>query len=547
MILPHPKRPAAPAAVAAALLLACGAADHGDVGGTADDSTPLISALVPPASIEVVASAARPVNLVADPETMPDEVVGYCGMCHALAHPGLLPRSVWPEKLDLMWEMLEERKQVVAPPEHRRAVAEYYQREAPAAFEPLPPDQVAAKQFVRVPLSRPISFNPRDFNSWPKITHVNFVDLDRDRQLDVLISDAQYNVLGWLHREGDVGTETPLAGGPPIEGFRAPAHNEAFDFDGDGDLDIAVALLGHVGPIEDLIGYVILLINDGRQQFEAVTLLANTARVADVQPADLDGDGDWDFAVAKFGLVETGEIVWLEQLDDGEFAEHQLSDRNGCSFVLVGDLNGDGRPDIVALLTQEYEEIVAFVSEGDGRFRRQVIFQALNPAFGASGIVLVDLDRDEDLDVVFSNGDGFDQSGLKPYHGVQWLENLGDMAFAYHHVAQLYGAYTVDAGDMDNDGDLDLVAASCFMTKDHESFADLPRQGLIWLENDGRQQFTRHAITDYQAHIVSADLGDMDGDGRLDIVVGGMNIFPPFPPAEMLGRVTLWLNRMSVN
>ena len=155
--------------------------------------------------------------------------------------------------------------------------------------------------------------------------------------------------------------------------------------------------------------------------------------------------------------------------------------------MLVGDLNGDGRPDIVALLTQEYEEIVAFVSEGDGRFRRQVIFQALNPAFGASGIVLVDLDRDEDLDVVFSNGDGFDQSGLKPYHGVQWLEN------------------------------------------------------------DGRQQFTRHAITDYQAHIVSADLGDMAGDGRLDIVVGGMNIFPPFPPAEMLGRVTLWLNRMSVN
>ena len=86
--------------------------------------------------------------------------------------------------------------------------------------------------------------------------------------------------------------------------------------------------------------------------------------------------------------------------------------------------------DIVALITQEFEEIVAFVNRGEGHFERHLLFQALNPSFGSSGIELVDLDGDGDLDVLFTNGDGFDQSEAKPYHGVQWLENLGDMRFA---------------------------------------------------------------------------------------------------------------------
>ena len=468
---------------------------------------------------------------------MPAPVVTYCGMCHAVPHVAVLTKALWPRRLEEMWKLLEENKGVLVSEEHRAQTDEYYLTNAPKDFELLPDDTLSAVHFRRASISRPlIDIDPRDWRSWPKVANVNFVDLDQDGQLDVLAADAQYHLLAWLHMKDGKGTETPLAR------FKVPVHTEAFDFDFDGDLDIIVAVLGEITPTDDLLGHVVLLINDGNQNFEPIVLLKETPRVADVQPADLDGDGDWDFAIAMFGMWETGKVVWLEQISPGEFQLNPLSERNGCSHIPIGDLNKDGRPDIIAMVTQEFEEIVAFINVGGGAFERKVLFEALNPGFGSSGIELVDLDRDDDLDILFTNGDDFSGTYAKPYHGVQWLENLGNFQFEYHELTRFYGAYGANAGDLDLDGDLDIVVTSCFMSSSHEYWEDLPRQGLIWLENDGAQNFTRHAITDYPAHVISTDLGDMTGDGKPDIVAGGMNVFPPFPPPELMNRVTLWIN-----
>ena len=101
-------------------------------------------------------------------------------------------------------------------------------------------------------------------------------------------------------------------------------------------------------------------------------------------------------------------------------------------------------------------------------------------------------------------------------------------------MARFYGVYRAVAGDLDNDGDLDIVAASLF-----KQWEDQIRQSLIWLENDGSHQFTPRAITNRPSHLVTVDLGDLNGDGLIDIVAGGMHVFPPF---DRVGRVTLWTN-----
>ena len=372
------------------------------------------------------------------------------------------------------------------------------------------------------------------------ICNVAVGDLDQDRQPDILVCDAQYDILSWIHQEGNRGVETPLAE------LKAPARSEVFDLEGDGDLDIVVALLGQLMPTTSYSDKWSCWSTTAASPLRLSCWQRAVPRVADVRPADLDGDGDWDFALAMFGWRRTGEVAWLEYKSGDQYNElHTLSSKSGCTHVPIGDLNGDGQPDIVALITQEFEQIVAFINQGGGAFAEHVLFEARNPAFGSSGIELVDLDQDADLDILFTNGDGFDGTDAKPYHGVQWLENMGELRFEYRDLTRFYGAYAANAGDLDLDGDLDIVVASCIADQSAR-WEDLPRQGLIWLENDGQQRFTRHSITSDPANFVTADLGDLDGDGRLDIITGGMHIFPPVPPLDRLGRVSLWLNRLDV-
>src|SRR5437667_113505 len=81
-----------------------------------------------------------------------------------------------------------------------------------------------------------------------------------------------------------------------------------------------------------------------------------------------------------------------------------------------------------------WEAPVAFLGDGMGGFEKKTIFQGPHPAYGSSGIQTVDMNGDGKLDVLYSNGDTRDAPHLlKPYHGVQWLENPGDGTFPWKH------------------------------------------------------------------------------------------------------------------
>lgn len=225
---------------------------------------------------------------------------------------------------------------------------------APEAFAALPPDTSdVAKFFRKIPLGHPVP----DSGSRPMICNVAIGDLDQDPQPDILVCDAQYDVLSWIHQEGSQGVETPLTK------LKAPARSEVFDLEGNGDLDIAVALLGQLMPTDALFGQVVLLVNDGRQSFAPFALAKGVPRVAAVWPGDSDSDGDWDFALALLGWRRTGEVAWLEYKSGDQYNEcHTLSSKSGCTHMPIGDLNGDEKPDIGDLITQEFEQIVAFIN-----------------------------------------------------------------------------------------------------------------------------------------------------------------------------------------
>ncbi|HUG12032.1 MAG TPA: VCBS repeat-containing protein [Opitutaceae bacterium] len=367
------------------------------------------------------------------------------------------------------------------------------------------------------------------FEDKPWITHVNIVDLDQDGLPDVLACDAKLLAVVWL-RQVAPGKfeETALA-----TGLLGPVHVEAVDMDGDGDLDLLVACMGEVFPNSSKIGSVVILENDGHQNFTKRVLIDQVARVTDVRAGDFNGDGKLDLAVAQFGY-DQGEIRWMENLGDWQFKSHNLLNLSGTINVCVADMTGNGKLDIVALVSQQWEEIHLFENDGRGNFTNKIIFGSTNEDYGSSGISLCDLNRDGRPDVLYTNGDGFAyaEPGARPWHGLQWLENRGDGFFRFRRIGNLAGAYSPVGIDLDGDGATDILCTSGF-----NDWSKPEATSLVAFMNDGHEQFIPHVLAYAPTQLISCAAADLDGSGQPSLVTGGFYSYPPF---ENMSRITLW-------
>ena len=366
----------------------------------------------------------------------------------------------------------------------------------------------------------------------PWIGHVTTCDLDKDGLIDVLMCESQESIVSWI-RQVERGKYQEIVIGREM---RAPVHVEPADMDGDGDLDILVSSMGFVLPNNDRIGTVIILENDGAQNFTPHFILENTARVTDMRAADLNGDGRMDLVVGQFGY-DQGEVRWMERVGPWEFKSHMLLDLSGLINVCVADLTGDRNLDIVALISQQWEEIYLFEGDGRGNFKSKVIFGSTNEDYGSSGMSLADINGDGRQDILYTNGDGFGPAatpGPRPWHGVQWLENNGGGFFRYHRVGDLPGAYSPIGTDVDRDGHMDIVAVSAYSDWDKKN----PRViSMMWFRNDGRMNFEPRVLAYAPKDLITLAIDDLDGNGRPVFVTGGFYVFPPY---SGLSRITLW-------
>lgn len=342
---------------------------------------------------------------------------------------------------------------------------------------------------------------------------------------------------------------SPERGLQTIAVLSNPAHAAAVDLDRDGRMDLLIADLGSPVPTDDLVGSIIWLRRVGDREFEVIPLATRLGRVADVQAADFDGDGDIDIVAAVFGWRRVGEILYLENLSspDSEglprFQPSTLDNRAGAIHVPIVDLNGNGKPDFVALFAQEHQAVSAFLNRGNGEFEVKEIHSGEHPSLGATGIQVVDLDGDGDLDVLLTHGDTMDDGiPFKPYHGVSWLENRGTFPFVHHHIGTYYGVHRAQAVDLDGDGDLDIVASSFLHGLHEETRREMNLPGLIWYEQTSPGVFQPRVLADVPCEYPTLDVGDLDGDGIPDVVTGNMRL--PFPaPGTERPLIEFWFTR----
>ena len=442
------------------------------------------------------------------------EVEEACGRCHAPPPPASLPRERWARVVPTMAAMPGPAGVAPATADEVALAGAYYERFAPEDLEAVAPAPVEARLRFRVE-----GFTPRHAAfaaRIPGIAHVRFVHLSDPRRLDLLAADMRSSGLFLLapwapaeqralrHLAKDLG---------------APAHVVLQDVDLDGRQDLLVASLGAINPSNERTGRVTLLRQDERRRFRPRTLLSDAGRASDARAADLDGDGDRDVVAAAFGWRGPGALHLLEQRAGGAFAERVLDERDGFIHVEPVDLDGDGRLDLVTLLAQEHEQVIAFLNRGALSFEPLVLDRAPHPAWGSSGLEVVDLDQDGDLDVLVSNGDTLDDDLLKPYHGVTWLENLGELRFAARRIGALYGCQRATATDLDGDGDLDVVAVAFLPQLDPAVWRERDLDSVVWFERtaDG---WRKASLEKHRCYHPTVAAGDYDADGDVDLAVG---------------------------
>jgi len=462
------------------------------------------------------------------------QIEAFCSDCHALPLAENFPRQRWHREIQRGYEFYARsgRNDLDPPPIHQ-TIAFYRSRAPEQIVFPLP---VEAETNLPVEFAVERLALDKSADVVPEVAYLRWARLDSQADPLLLLCDMRFGYVA----AADLGAPKPQ---PKILArLGNPCHVEPCDLDGDQRTDLVVADLGSFRPSDHDRGRVVWLRRgQGAGTWEEIVLAAGLGRVADARPADFDADGDLDLIVAEFGHYQTGKILLLRNVaPHGErprFEPETIDGRPGAIHVPVHDLNGDGRPDFVALVSQEWEHVEAFLNLGDGRFHLHNLWAGPDLNFGSSGIELVDFDRDGDMDVLYTNGDAWDNWYVNPSHGVQWLENLGQLEFAYHRLTDLPGAYRALAGDIDLDGDLDVIAVAWLppMARPASVLATTP-VSIICLEQKEPRRFVRHTLETGAPYYATLELADFDADGDLDFAVG------PGPLVANALRAPHWLS-----
>lgn len=371
------------------------------------------------------------------------------------------------------------------------------------------------------PVTQPFTFSivPQTL---PQVRHGDVVwgDYDGDGDLDVLVSGQEQGgaLITRVYRNDGKARDAALADSiiafaPSAGTMQALAYSRGAwgDYDGDGDLDLVVQGSRTFDFPYDPV--TTLYRNDSgtfvaQTEVELVNLHSGSA-----DWGDYDNDGDMDLLLTGEGANDA-RITQLYRNTNGSF-EAVTTSLAGIAFgqAIWGDYDNDQDLDVLLVGASE-AGFVSDVYRNDGNAQFAAINAPLEPV-AFSSIDWGDYDSDGDLDILLSGG----QLSSLIFNGITRIydNNGGTFSDAGVEMAgTLAGASTW--GDYDSDGDLDILVLGA-----EEA---LGRRTARIYRNDGDTFVNTNFLIG--AIFAAADWGDLEGDGDLDLLSAGFLSSGPY-------------------
>lgn len=225
---------------------------------------------------------------------------------------------------------------------------------------------------------------------------------------------------------------------------------------------------------------------------------------------DLDNDGKQRELLPEFGDVNA-PTAWYEVVN-GTWKKHIVSPKSYGHGIGAGDVNGDGRNDIVT--PQGWLEAPPDPRSGNWKF---------HPEFDlgmTSFIYVIDINEDGLPDLLTANAHNY---------GIFWMEQRADHTWVKHMIDESWSQpHALTLADLNGDGRKELLTGKRFMAHDgHDPGAHDPL-GIYWYEyhkaEDGKSVVWSRHIIDYGSRAgggMQIPVADINGDGRPDFAVGG--------------------------